>query len=89
MLVDPPPEKDKEIEGEESEEENEKLEHFPFSRKLVRNLWKCKMCIKPLSNKGSVSTKKKAREVTNLLRAMEKEIEEEETEAVEGQSVSE
>lgn len=47
------------------------------------------MCIRPISNNGSVSVKKKSRELTNLLRSMEKEMEAEEAQVAKGQFLNE
>lgn len=76
------------VEEEESDNEEGESDFFPFPKKLVRSLWKCKMCIRPISTKGSASAKKKSRELTNLLRSLEKEVEKEEAELETGHLTS-
>lgn len=47
---------------------------LPFSRKMVKSLRKWNMCIRPISTKGSAAAKRKSKEVTNQIRAWEKEV---------------
>lgn len=57
----------------------ESIEGFSISKEIVLNLRKNNLCIRPIvgssSKKGSLSQKRKNREMTNLLRSWEKEVE--------------